>query len=63
MEILTYDVYQIFDEIDIWYKGKDGKRIYINNNVHDILGNLRELIKIYYNNEIVPMLFEYEFLK
>lgn len=61
---LTYGVYQIFDEIDISYKDNmTGKTIYKNLEVHSALTALKILVKEYYINEIVPVLFEYEFLK
>lgn len=60
---LTYGVYQIFAEIDTSYKDTEGKTVWNNIEVHSALSTLKELVKFYYNNEIVPTLFEYEFLK
>ncbi len=60
---LTYGVYQIFAEIDTSYKDDEGKTVWNNVEVHSALATLKELVKAYYNKEIVPMLFEYEFLK
>lgn len=59
----TYGVYQIADEIDTSYKSEDGTIIWNNPEVHSALRTLKELVKNYYLKEIVPTLFEYEFLK
>lgn len=61
---LTYGVYQIYAEIDTSYKdATTGETIYNNVEVHTALQALKTLVKDYYNSEIVPTLFEYEFLK
>ena len=61
---LTYGIYQIFAEIDTSYVDEiTGKTIYNNIQVHSDLQAMKELCKTYYNTEIVPVLFEYEFLK
>ncbi|GAB6401944.1 hypothetical protein IMM1_31740 [Pseudocoprococcus immobilis] len=60
---LTYGVYQILAEIDTSYKDDEGKTIWNNIEVHSALQTLKVLVKNYYNKEIVPLLFEYEFLK
>ena len=60
---LTYGVYQIYDELDTSYTTDDEKTIWDNQELHDALSTLKELCKAYYNAEIVPVLFEYEFLK
>lgn len=60
---LTYGVYQIFAEIDTSYKDDDGNTVWNNLEVHSALQTLKTLVKDYYNREIVPTLFEYEFLK
>lgn len=61
---LTYGVYQIFAEIDTSYKDDvTGETVWNNIEVHSALKTLKEQVKTYYNKEIVPMLFEYEFLK
>lgn len=60
---LTYGVYQIFSEIDTSYKDDNGKTVWPNLEVHSALQTLKTLVKEYYNTEIVPTLFEYEFLK
>lgn len=60
----TYGVYQIFAEIDTSYKDDiTGNTVYNNVEVHTALTGLKNLVKAYYNSEIVPMLFKYEFLK
>ena len=60
---LTYGVYQIFAEIDTKDKDEEGNTIWNNLEVHSALQTLKALVKDYYNKEIVPTLFEYEFLK
>lgn len=60
---LTYGVYQIFAEIDTFYKDEDGNTVWNNLEVHSALQTLKTLVKDYYNTAIVPTLFEYEFLK
>lgn len=60
---LTYGVYQIYAEIDTSYKDEDGNTVWNNIEVHSALQTLKTLVKTYYNKEIVPTLFEYEFLK
>lgn len=61
---LTYGVYQIFAEIDTSHKDNEtGEKVWNNIEVHSALKTLKEQVKAYYNKEIVPMLFKYEFLK
>lgn len=61
---LTYGVFQIFAELDTSHKDdKTGKTVWDNRELHSALQSLRENIKPYYNEEIVPILFEYELLK
>ena len=60
---LTYGIYQIYDEIDTSYKDDKGNTIWNNVEVHSTLQTIKSLVKDYYNKEIVPTLFKYEFLK
>lgn len=60
---LTYGVYQISKEIDTSYKDESGNTVWNNVEVHSALKTLKALVKDYYNTEIVPTLFKYEFLK
>lgn len=60
---LTYGLYQIFAEIDTSYKDEDNKTVWNNIEVHSALQTMKTLCKEYYNKEIVPTLFEYEFIK
>lgn len=60
---LTYGVYQIFSEIDTYFKDDNGDIHWNNLELHSALKTLKEMIKSYYNKEIVPLLFEYSFLK
>lgn len=61
---LTYGVYQIYAELDTSHIDETtGDTIYDNVELHTALAGLKTLVKDYYNAEIVPVLFEYEFLK
>lgn len=60
---LTYGLYQIYAEIDTSYKDEDDKTVWNNIEVHSALQTMKALCKEYYNEEIVPTLFEYEFIK
>lgn len=61
---LTYGVYQIFAELDTSHTDKTtGDTIWDNIELHSALSGLKTLVKDYYNSEIVPTLFKYEFLK
>lgn len=60
---LTYGLYQIYAEIDTSYKDEDNKTVWNNIEVHSALQTMKTLCKEYYNSEIVPVLFEYEFIK
>lgn len=61
---LTYGVYQIFAELDTSHLDETtGSTVWDHVELHTALGDLKTLVKAYYNTEIVPVLFEYEFLK
>ena len=61
---LTYGVYQIFAELDTSHVDETtGSTIWDNVELHTALAGLKTFVKEYYNSEIVPVLFEYEFLK
>jgi hypothetical protein len=61
---LTYGVYQIYAELDTSYKDDVTDRtVWDNEELHSALTALKGLLSAYYNNEIVPILFKYEFLK
>ena len=61
---LTYGVYQIFAELDTSHIDETtGNTIWDNVELHTALAGLKTLVKDYYNSEIVPVLFDYEFLK
>ncbi len=61
---LTYGVYQIYAELDTSYKDEaTGATVWDNIELHTALAGLKTLVKEYYNAEIVPVLFRYEFLK
>ncbi len=61
---LTYGVYQIYAELDTSHIDETtGDTIWDNVELHTALAGLKTLVKEYYNSEIVPVLFEYEFLK
>jgi len=61
---LTYGVYQIYAELDTTHADETtGETVYDNVELHTALAGLKTLVKEYYNAEIVPTLFEYEYLK
>lgn len=61
---INYGVYQISTELNTFQKDQiTDKNIYDYPLLNGSLKTLKELVKRYYNNEIVPKLFEYEFLK
>lgn len=61
---LTYGIYQIFDELDTSHNDVETDSIiYDYPELHGNLQTLKKLVKEYYNEEIVPVLFKYEFLK
>ena len=61
---LTYGVYQIYAELDTSHVDETtGNTIWDNVELHTALAGLKTLVKDYYNSEIVPVLFEYEFIK
>lgn len=60
---LTYSVYQIIDELNESQKDENNKIIYRYPELNGHLNTLKMMVKKYYNSEIVPFLFEYEFLK
>lgn len=61
---LTYGVYQIYAELDTSHVDEvTGGTVWDNVELHTALAGLKTLVKDYYNSEIVPVLFEYEFLK
>lgn len=61
---LTYGVYQIYAELDTSHVDEaTGDTVWDNVELHTALAGLKALVKDYYNSEIVPVLFEYEFLK
>ena len=60
----TYGVYQIFAELDECYIDEiTGEKVWKYKELHAALTSLKNLVKKYYNEEIVPILFKYEFLK
>ncbi|MDR1049968.1 MAG: hypothetical protein LBP95_02595 [Deltaproteobacteria bacterium] len=61
---LTYGVYQIYAELDTSHTDEaTGKTVYDNVELHAALIARKGLVSDYYRNEIVPTLFEYEFVK
>ena len=59
----TYGVYQIMKELNTKYKDEKGKTVYDYPVLNGHLNTLKQLVKQYYLKEIVPFLFEYQFLK
>lgn len=60
---LTYGIYQISVELDTSHKDEYGNTIYDYKELHTAIQGLKILTKSYFNSEIVPTLFKYEFLK
>ena len=60
---LTYGIYQIQDELNTSHKNEIEETVYDYPVLNGDLATLRSLIKAYYIEEILPFLFEYEFLK
>lgn len=61
---LTYGVYQIFAELNTFSQDEEtGERKSDYPELNGALKTLKQNVKEYYNSEIVPVLFEYEFLK
>lgn len=62
--VLTYGIYQITVELDTYkYDTETDRNVYDYPELHGHLQTLKKLVKDYFNTEIVPTLFEYEFLK
>lgn len=60
----TYGIYQICIDLDTYHKDDiTNKNVYDYPELHGNIATLKKLIKNYYNEEIVPTLFAYEFLK
>ena len=61
---LTYGVYQIFAELDRFHTDESSKaNVPEDPALHSAYTALKSMVKAYYNDEIVPVLFAYEFLK
>ncbi len=61
---LTYGLYQIFFQLDTSKPDPASRnRLWDHKELHAAIGELKGALKEYYLNEIVPTLFEYEFLK
>ena len=60
----TYGIYQIFAELNTFTEDEfTGTKIPDYPELNGHLKSLKQKLKEYYNAEIVPVLFEYEFLK
>lgn len=61
---ITYGLYQIWAELNTFVKDDEtGKNVYDYPELNGNIKSLKQMVKEYYNSEIVPTLFEYEFLK
>lgn len=60
---LTYGLYQIIEELNTFEINDKKERIFDYPQLNGHIKSLKQLVKIYYQKEIVPFLFEYEFLK
>ena len=58
-----YTPFSITKLVDTFYKNEDNKTVYNNKEVHTELEQLKRMVKDYYVNDILPTLFEYEYLK
>lgn len=59
----NYGLYQIINELDTTYEDANGRNQYNYTQLHTYITTLKQKVKEYYRNEIVPGLFKYEFLK
>lgn len=61
--IINYGLFQIAKELDTSYKNDDDKTIYNYPSLHGNIQALKPMLRKYYLEEIVPILFKYQFLK
>ena len=60
----NYGLYQIIEELNTYTKDEiSNQKIYDYPSLNGNIRSLAEMVKNYYLNEIVPILFKYEFLK
>ena len=63
---INYGLFQIKDELDTFnviQKNRKSTKVYEYKDLHGDIATLSKRVKLYYLKEIVPTLFEYEFLK
>lgn len=60
---ISYGVFQIHSEIDTFEVDEEGNKTFHHAKLHYDMQALRTALKSYYNEEIVPTLFRYDFLK
>ena len=60
---LTYGIHQIYTELDITIENENGEKEHKYKELHSSLESLKQMLKPYYLNEIVPVLYKYQFLK
>ena len=61
---ITYGIFQIDRELNTYHKDiEQDINIYDYPELNGNIKSLKQMVKEYYNSEIVPILFEYEFLK
>lgn len=58
-----YGTYQIIVELNVFEKNEFGEKIYKYVELNSSISNLKEKIKKYYEDQILPKLFKYELLK
>lgn len=58
-----YTPYSLSKYVDLSYKNEDNIPVYLNKEVHTELVRLKQAIKEYYLQEILPTLYEHEYLK
>lgn len=62
-EDLKYGTYQIKEEINISYKDKNNKTVYVNEKVNTKLKDILRKLKLYYKSELSDKVKEYELVK
>ncbi|QTN11382.1 hypothetical protein [Mammaliicoccus vitulinus] len=59
----NYGIYQIIQELNTYTVTDEKKKVFDYPQLNGHIKSLKQLVKAYYAEEIVPFLFEYEFLK
>lgn len=62
-ENINYGIYQIFSELNTYYYDEKKNKVFDYPELNGHLNSLKQLVKKYYLDELVPFLFKYEFIK